>query len=166
MKYPDFNASYILAAVVVCYTILTFLIGLPFQFFLFTTSLTCGGKVGWLPNQRMVYWKGQHGPVYLQSFYKTRAHKRPRVPDFPILDGKVAAVEKVNWHEFSLNPRHHEKERKQKKPSNSISEKYHVCQLVFLSRKHLILTRWHYPDKQDLQLLLFWINLELTSKNV
>lgn len=65
MRYPNFNASYILAAVVMCYTTLTFLIGLPFQFFLFTASLTCGGEVDWLPNQRMVYWKGQHGPVYL-----------------------------------------------------------------------------------------------------
>lgn len=45
MRYPNFNASYILAAVVMCYTTLTFLIGLPFQFFLFTASLTCGGEV-------------------------------------------------------------------------------------------------------------------------
>lgn len=165
MRYPNFNASYILAAVVVCYTTLTFLIGLPFQFFLFTTSLTCGGKVDWLPNQRMVYWKGQHGPVYLQSFHKTRTHNRPS-SWLPHLGWQSCGVEKVNWHEFSLNPRHHENERKQKKLSNSISEKYHLCQLVVLSRKHFISTRWHYPDKQDLQLLLFWIYLELNSKNV
>lgn len=49
MKYPNFNASYILSAVVACYTTLTFLIGLPFQFSLFTASLTCGGEVDWLP---------------------------------------------------------------------------------------------------------------------
>lgn len=49
MKYPNFNASYILSAVVVCYTTLTFLIGLPFQLSLFTASLTCGGEVDWLP---------------------------------------------------------------------------------------------------------------------
>lgn len=54
MRYPNFNASYILSAVVVCCTTLTFLIGLPFQFFLFTASLTCGGEVEWLTNQHIV----------------------------------------------------------------------------------------------------------------
>jgi len=76
MKYPNFNASYILSAVVVCYTTLTFLIGLPFQFFLFTASLTCGGEVDQLTNQRMVYWKGQHSPAYLQSLHKPHSSWR------------------------------------------------------------------------------------------
>lgn len=80
MRYPNFNASYILSAVVVCYTTLTFLIGLPFQFFLFTASLTCGEEVDQLTNQWMVYWKGQHSPVYLQSPCKPHASERCRVP--------------------------------------------------------------------------------------
>lgn len=162
MRYPNFNASYILSAVVVCYTTLTFLIGLPFQFFLFTASLTYGGEVDQLTNQRMVYWKGQCSPAYLQSLHKPHTSRRCRVPHLGWQSYSNRKNE-VSWI-YSESQTLGKSKEAEKPLQLHFRERYRIFQLAVLSRKHLISTRWHYPHKWNLQLLRFWISLEVNSK--
>lgn len=94
MNYANFNASYILSAVVVCYTTLTFLIGLPFQFSLFTASLTCGGEVDWLPIKGGSIEKViivQH--IYNPSTNQVCASCRCRVPHL----GQQSSSSRKKW---------------------------------------------------------------------